>query len=117
MVYLKSQPAATIFPSALTLGEIEAGIEKQRSVAPDFAEELAPWLTLMELQFTPFILPVTPVIAKLWGLLCVRTGNKGIENLIAATVLCHHLMVVTRNVMQSCEHVPTTIQTDSVGKS
>lgn len=82
----------------MTIGEIEAGIERQRRVAPEFAEELAQWLALMELQFAPFILPVTPAIAKLWGRLCVQTGNKGIDNLIAATALCHNLMVVTRNV-------------------
>ncbi|MBI5907677.1 MAG: hypothetical protein HY853_03720 [Burkholderiales bacterium] len=52
----------------------------------------------MELQFSHCILPVTPAIAKLWGRLCVRMGNKGIDNLIAATALCHNLTVVTRNV-------------------
>ena len=98
VTYLKSQPADTVFLSAMTLGEIEAGIEKQRSVAPDCAAELAHWLALMEIQFASFILPVTPAIAKLWGRLCVQTGNKGIDNLIAATALCHNLMVVTRNV-------------------
>jgi predicted nucleic acid-binding protein len=41
---------------------------------------------------------VTPLIAKLWGRLCVQTGNKAIDNLIAATALCHNLTVVTRNV-------------------
>ena len=98
VTYLKGQPADTVFLSAMTLGEIEAGIEKQRGVAPDFAAELTQWLTLMELQFAPFILPVTPAIAKLWGRLCVQTGNKGIDNLIAATALFHNLTVVTRNV-------------------
>ena len=44
------------------------------------------------------ILPVTPAIAKLSGRLCVQTGNKGIDNLIAATALCHNPTVVTRNV-------------------
>ena len=44
------------------------------------------------------ILPVTPAIAKLWGRLCAQTGKKGIDNLIAATALCHNLTVVTRNV-------------------
>ena len=98
VAYLNQQAAEAVFLSALTIGEIEAGIEKQRSVAPEFAAELAQWLASMELQFAAFILPVTPAIAKLWGLLCVQTGNKGIDNLIAATALCHNLMVVTRNV-------------------
>jgi predicted nucleic acid-binding protein len=30
--------------------------------------------------------------------LCAQTGNKGVDNLIAATALCHNLTVVTRNV-------------------
>ena len=96
--FIKAQAAGALFLSALTLGEIEAGIEKQRAAAPEFAEELNQWLTVMELQFAQCILPVTPAIAKLWGRLCVQTGNKGIDNLIAATALCHNLTVVTRNV-------------------
>lgn len=96
--YLRSQAPDTVFLSAITIGEIEAGIEKQRSVVPEFAEELSHWLAQIELQFAQFILPVTPAIAKLWGRLCVQTGNKGIDNLIAATALVHNLLVVTRNV-------------------
>ena len=96
--YLKSQAPDAVFVSAMTIGEIEAGIEKQRGATPEFAAELAQWLVLMELQFAHAILPATPAIAKLWGRLCVQTGNKGIDNLIAATALCHNLTVVTRNV-------------------
>ncbi len=98
LAYLKAQAPDTVFLSAMTIGEIEAGIEKQRGLAPEFAEELSHWLAQMELQFAQFILPVTPTIAKLWGRLCAQTGNKGIDNLIAATALVHNLMVVTRNV-------------------
>ena len=97
VIYLRSQAPDTVFLSAMTIGEIEAGIEKQRSVVPEFAEELSHWLAQIELQFAQFILPVTPAIAKLWGRLCVQTGNKGIDNLIAATALVHNLLVVTRN--------------------
>ena len=98
MSFVEAQAADALFLSVLTVGEIEAGIEKQRKAAPEFAEELNQWLTLLELQFAQCILPVTPAIAKLWGRLCVQTGNKGIDNLIAATALCHNLTVVTRNV-------------------
>jgi hypothetical protein len=97
VAYLQRQAPDTIFISALTIGEIEAGIERQRSHNPVFAHELAQWLDILELQFTDAILPITPTIAKLWGRLCVQTGNKEIDNLIAATALCHHLTVVTRN--------------------
>jgi toxin FitB len=86
------------FCSAMTLGEIEAGIEKQRNQNTVFADALAQWLATTEQQFAHCVLPVTPAIAKLWGRLCVQTGNKGIDNLIAATALCHNLTLVTRHV-------------------
>ena len=98
VTYLKAQAADTLFLSVMTLGEIEAGIQKQRSAAPDFATELSQWLMQTELQFAERILPVTPAIARLWGRLSVISGNKGVDNLIAATALCHNLTVVTRNV-------------------
>ena len=97
VAYLKKQAADAIFISALTIGEIEAGIERQRSQNMEFATEWEQWLVVMELQFAHCILPVTPAIAKLWGRLCVQTGNKGIDNLIAATALCHNLTIVSRN--------------------
>jgi predicted nucleic acid-binding protein len=98
LTYLKGQTEDATFISALSIGEIEAGIERQRTQNPEFATELEQWLVTLELQFAHCILPVTPAIAKLWGRLCVQTGNKGIDNLIAATALCHNLTVVTRNV-------------------
>lgn len=97
LAYLTAQPADSVFISALTVGEIEAGIERQRNVNPGFAAELTQWLAQTEMQFAAFILPVTPTIAKLWGRLCVQTGNTGIDNLIAATALSHNLTMVTRN--------------------
>lgn len=98
IAFLQAQAQASIFISALSIGEIEAEIERQRSHNPEFAAQLAQWLATLELQFSHCILPVTPAIAKLWGRLCVQTGNKGMDNLIAATALCHNLTVVTRNV-------------------
>lgn len=98
IAYLKAQTEGATFISALSIGEIEAGIERQRTQNPEFAAELAQWLVTLELQFSHCILPVTPAIAKLWGRLCVQTGNKGIDNLIAATALCHNLTIVTRNI-------------------
>ena len=98
VTYLKAQQPDSVFLSAMTIGEIEAGIEKQRGISPEFAKDLSQWLAQMELQFASSILPVTPAVAKIWGRLCAQTGNKGIDNLIAATALVHNLVVVTRNV-------------------
>jgi toxin FitB len=102
VAFLTTQASENTYLSALTIGEIEAGIAKQRALETPinigFADELAQWLAATELQFANNILPITPTIAKLWGRLCVQTGNKGIDNLIAATALCHNLTMVTRNV-------------------
>ncbi len=98
LAFLKQQAPDSVFLSVMTLGEIEAGIERQRGSNVVFSTELAQWLAVLERQFDRFVLPVTPAIAKMWGRLCVQSGNKGIDNLIAATALCHHLTVVTRNV-------------------
>lgn len=97
VTYLKAQAPDTLFLSVMTLGEIEAGIQKQRSAAPDFAGELSRWLMQTELQFAERILPVTPAIATVWGRLSVLTRAKRLDNLLAATALCHNLTVVTRN--------------------
>ena len=67
---LRAQAPDTVFLSVMTIGEIEAEIEKQRGAAPEFADTLSQWLTLTELQFAHRVLPVTPAIAKLWGRLC-----------------------------------------------
>lgn len=96
--YLQKQAPEAVFLSVMTVGEIEAGIERQRSANAEFADKLEDWLARTERQFARNILPVTPAIAKLWGRLCVQTGNQGIDNLIAATALCHNLTIVTRNV-------------------
>ena len=98
VTFLKAQAPDTLFLSVMTLGEIEAGIQKQRNASRDFAGELSRWLLQTELQFAERILPVTPAIARLWGRLSAMTGNKGVDNLLAATALCHNLTVVTRNV-------------------
>ena len=96
--YLTAQNPQTTYLSAITIGEIEAGAERQRSRNPAFADDLAQWLASTELRFAQNILPVSAAVAKLWGRLSVQTGNKGIDNLIAATALHHNLSVVTRNV-------------------
>ena len=96
--YLTAQNPQTTYLSAITIGEIQAGAERQRSQNPAFADDLAQWLASTELRFAQNILPVSAAVAKLWGRLSVQTGNKGIDNLIAATALHHNLSVITGNV-------------------
>jgi toxin FitB len=114
--FIKNQADGDLFVSVLTIGEIEAGIERQRAANPEFASELAAWLAQTEVQFAHCILPVTPPIAKLWGRLCVQTGNAGIDNLIAATALCHNLTVATRNLRHFAQTRVQTLNPFSSGQ-
>jgi predicted nucleic acid-binding protein len=84
--------------SAVTIAEIELGIERQRVVDPAFAQELARWLDVTLRAYGERILPLTVTIARRWGRLAAQIANRDLDLAIAATALEHGLTVVTRNV-------------------
>jgi predicted nucleic acid-binding protein len=96
--WLGGVPSQDLFISVLTVGEIERGIERQRQMSPAFAENLAAWLDLILRAYESRILPISVPVARRWGRLSHRVGNKGIDLAIAATALEHGLTVATRNV-------------------
>lgn len=98
VAWFASVPAAELFLSAVTIGEIELGIERQRAVNADFAKELADWLDVTLRVYDERILSLDVRVARRWGRLAARIGNKGLDLAIAATALEHGLTVVTRNV-------------------
>ena len=87
-----------LFISTISVAELEVGIEKQKSINPIFSNELARWLELTLRTYGDRVLPVDVPVARRWGRLAIRIGNKGLDLAIAATALEHHLTVVTRNV-------------------
>ncbi len=97
-----------LFLSTVTVGEIELGIERQRTINPGFAEELASWLDATVRAYGERILPLDVPIARRWGRLAARIGNKGLDLAIAATALEHRLIVVTRNLS---DFTPTGAET------
>jgi len=98
IAWVSSVPAMDVFVSSVTFGEIEVGIEKQRSRNPDFAAELKAWLALVVRAYGDNVLPFGVREALRWGTLAARLGNKGMDLAIAATALEHGLTVATRNV-------------------
>lgn len=96
--WIGSVSPTDIFVSTVTIGEIERGIELQREANPSFASDLANWLEVVLRAYSDRILPVTVGVARRWGRLSARIGNKGLDLTIAATALEHGLTVVTRNV-------------------
>lgn len=96
--WFRSQRDSDLFLSVVTLGEIERGIEKKRRADPAFSAALSTWLESLVGMYGDRVLPVSPAIARRWGVLSAQYGNQSADLLIAATALTHGLTVVTRNV-------------------
>lgn len=93
------RPAATLFLSVLTLGEIRKGVVAVRDDAR--RQVLADWLeTALPLFFSGRILAIDGAVADRWGRLVAAAGRplRAIDSLLAATALEHDLALVTRNV-------------------
>ena len=87
-----------IFISALTIGEINFGIQKLPSGQKK--TELLIWLTQkLPEWFGNRIIPLDTDIMTEWGRLQAETPKTlpVVDSLIAATSLVHHLTLVTRN--------------------
>ena len=87
----------TLFVSAVTVGEIQAGIEISREQDPAKAEELETWLDKVLVSYG--VLPVDAPAFREWARLMHRRSDTMTEDaMIAATAKLHRLIVVTRNV-------------------
>ena len=95
--WVARQRTSDLFISVLTIGEIERGIARQRQSDPEFALALGKWLDSLIKLHGDHILGIDLAVARRWGELSVRIGNKSADLLLAATALEHGLTVVTRN--------------------
>jgi len=83
--------------SAVTLGEIQAGIESTREQDALKAAELEQWLERVAQAYN--VLPMDAATFREWARLMHRASDTIYEDaMIAATARVHHLTVVTRNV-------------------
>ena len=90
-------PADELFMSAVTVGEIQAGIEITREQDADKAEELEVWLGKVLTSYN--VLAMDAAAFREWARLKHRQSDTLIEDaMIAATALMHKLTIVTRNV-------------------
>lgn len=95
--WIADVPADQIFLSAVTVGEIQAGIEITREQDIAKAEELEAWLDQVVASYG--VLPMDAVAFREWARLKHRKSDTLIEDaMIAATAIVHRLTVVTRNV-------------------
>jgi predicted nucleic acid-binding protein len=83
--------------SAVTLGELQAGVEITRERDQEKASEIEIWVD--QVAQTWNILPVDARVFRVCAKLMHRRPDHLFEDaLIAATAIVHHLVVVTRNV-------------------
>ena len=97
LAWLKAVDDADLRLSAVTLGEIQAGIEMTRKQNPARAVELEQWLD--SVAGTWNVLPMDGATFRRWAQLMHGRSDDLIEDaMIAATAAVHGLTVVTRNV-------------------
>jgi toxin FitB len=85
-----------IFLSAVTVGELQAGIEWTRTQDSQKASDIERWLDQLADSYQ--VLPMDTSCFREWGRLMRGRGNELIEDgMIAATARVHGLIVATRN--------------------
>lgn len=97
VAWLESLDDAQLYMSAVTLGEIQAGIELTREQDVQKALEIEAWLDLLAGSYN--ILPMDAATFRAWARLMHRKSDTMYEDaMIAATAVVHGLTVATRNV-------------------
>ena len=97
LAWLQSMDNAQLYLSAVTVGEIQAGIELTREQNPAKAAEIEAWLELLAGAYN--VLPMDSATFRAWARLMHRKSDALYEDaMIAATAQVHGLTVATRNV-------------------
>ncbi len=97
VAWLDSIDDAQLFLSALTLAEIQAGIELTREQDAVKAAEIESWLDLVAGSYN--VLPMDAATFRAWARLMHKKSDTLYEDaMIAATAKVHGLTVVSRNV-------------------
>ncbi|MXY35317.1 MAG: type II toxin-antitoxin system VapC family toxin [Dehalococcoidia bacterium] len=94
--WIRQVPPEQLFVSAVTIGEIQAGIEITRERDATKADEIEAWLGQVLEAFG--VLPADAAAFREWARLKHRQPDSLMEDaLIAAVAVVHSLTVATRN--------------------
>ncbi|MBV9252391.1 MAG: type II toxin-antitoxin system VapC family toxin [Acetobacteraceae bacterium] len=96
VAWLNAVPENELHLSAVTIGELQAGVEITRRQDAAKATEIEGWLD--QVAETWNVLPMDARIFRCWVRLMHQRGDELLEDaMIAATAAVHGLTVVTRN--------------------
>ncbi len=96
VAWLRDLREDQVFLSAVTLGELQAGVERTRHQDPPKANEIEAWVD--QLADSNRVLPMDTPCFREWGRLMSGKPDHLMEDvMIAATARVHALIVATRN--------------------
>ncbi len=97
LAWFQEIPDAQLCLSAVTIGEIQAGIETSRGRDPVKAGEMEAWLGMVLETYD--VLPVDAAAFREWARLMHGQSNTLLQDaMIGAVAIVHRLTVATRNV-------------------
>lgn len=97
VAWMQTADETSLYLSAVTIGEIQAGIELTREQDAAKANEIQDWLEQVASCFN--VLPMDAATFRVWAQLMHRRSDTVYEDaMIAATAKVKGLTVVTRNV-------------------
>jgi toxin FitB len=97
LAWIRAVEDSDLSISAVTLGELQAGVEITREQDETKANELQSWVDLVEASYK--VLPMDAPAFRMWATLIRRKSDTLNEDaMIAAIARVHRLTVVTRNV-------------------
>lgn len=96
VAWISDQEEEQLFLSAVTVGELQAGMERIRHQDPAKAKEIERWVDQLAASYQ--ILPMDTQCFREWGRIMHNKQPDLLEDaMIAATARVHGLIVATRN--------------------
>jgi hypothetical protein len=96
LAWLNELQETQIYLSAVTISELQTGVELTRAQDPHKAAQIEAWIDLLEESFQ--VLPMDALCFRQWArLMSGRPDNLLEDIMIAATARVHDLAVATRN--------------------
>lgn len=96
LAWVASVPVDRMYISAMTIGEIQVGVERTRDQGAAKASEIEAWM--LRMIATSQVLPMDLEVARIWAKIMHRKSRSLAEDAwIAATAQRFRLTVATRN--------------------